>query len=132
MSTMRPSHMHPRIPRHLPTWAQMLDSLGNPPAAAISKWIGVSERTVFNYGRAGQAPRAAMLALFWLTPWGDSALNTDRENLVRVLQSLSKAQGLEVATLRQRIAYLETVGGFGSANDPLASDALHPLREYAR
>lgn len=97
----------------------MVDSVGSPPAAELGKWLGVSERTIWNYHRAGQAPRAVMLALFWLTPWGDSALNTDRENEVKVLQSLTVAQGHELSTLRLRIARLEAIGQFDTANQPL-------------
>lgn len=110
----------------------MLESLGNPEPKRLAKWLGVSERTIWNYNRAGQAPRSAMLALFWLTPWGDSALDTDRENLVRVLQSLTNSLGNDVANLRTRIAYLERIGGFGSANEPAASDSLSIAREYSR
>ena len=33
--------------------------------------------------KADQAPRAALLALFWETRWGRSAIDADRENLVR-------------------------------------------------
>ena len=123
--------MHPRIPRSLPTWAQMLESLNHPTPARVAKWLGVSERTVWNYNARGQAPRAAMLALFWLTPWGDSALDCDRENLVRVLQSLTNAQGHQLSGLRTRIAYLEAIGGFGSANEPVAVPEMTPPRRSA-
>lgn len=110
--------MHSRIPRNLPTWAQMVDSVGSPQPRELARWLGLSERTIWNYHRSGQAPRSVMLALFWLTPWGDSALNTDRENEVKVLQSLSNAQGHEIAVLRLRIARLEQIGDFGCANAP--------------
>lgn len=118
--------MHPKLPKHFPSWSQMVDALGSPAPAQLAKWLGVSERTIWNYTRADQAPRAVMLALFWLTPWGHDSVDSDRENLVRVLQSLTRAQGQEMAGLRQRIAYLEGIGGFGSANEPVAAPEFTP------
>lgn len=118
-----------KLPSRFPTWSQMLDSLGNPSPRDLGRILGLSERTVFNYKKADQAPRAVMLAVFWLTPWGDSALDTERENFIRVLQSLSSALKNENAGLRLRIARLEATGDFRSANDPVHSDQAPAITE---
>lgn len=117
-----------RIPRALPSWGQMLDSLGNPSAQEMAKLLHLSERTIYGYQRAGQAPYSVMLAVFWLTPWGDSALDCDRENLLRVLQSLTKSLENEAATLRVRVARLEATGDFGAANEPVQAPGSAPRR----
>lgn len=111
------------IPRHLPTWQMMHDDLGRPTAAEVSKLLGVSLRTVYGWNRAGQAPRTAMLAVFWLTSWGRSATSTHLENGARVLQSLTESLNNENAGLRLRIARLEQTGDFGAANQPVAERA---------
>jgi hypothetical protein len=124
--------MDARIPQHFPTWAQMLESLDNPSPRALSKLLGVSERTVFNYQRAEQAPRAVMLALFWLTPWGESALNAQRETQITRLPQMVNCLERETAGLRARIARLESTGDFGSANEPVQvpHDPTRALRLY--
>lgn len=118
--------MHPKMPRHLPTWAVMVDSLGSPAPRQLAKWLGLSERTVWNYQRKGEAPRAVMLALFWLTPWGYSQLDCDRETAIQVLQSLSESLRNENAGLRLRIARLEQTGDFGAANEPVHAPHYAP------
>lgn len=118
--------MHARIPKNFPTWADMVSAVGNPAPRELAKWLGVTERTVWNYQRAGQAPRAVMLALFWLTPWGCSAVDTDRENELRGLHGLTKSLQRENAALRVRIARLEATGDFGAANEPVHAPELPP------
>lgn len=54
-----------RLPRHLPSLAQLLTDLGNPTNEAIAKALGVSVVSVRRWKRT-QAPRPAMLALWWL------------------------------------------------------------------
>ena len=60
-----------------------------------------------------------MLALFWETRWGLSALDAQAVNLVRTHIGLNKALVRENANLQRRIEYLESVGHFGSANAPM-------------
>ena len=74
-----------KAPKALPSWLQLLQSLGNPAPADLAKLLGISVRSVFNYSRQDRAPRPVLLALFWVSPYGFSALDTDRENLLRVL-----------------------------------------------
>lgn len=122
------ARMHPMLPRGLPTLEMMLADLGHPSAAEVAKWLGVSERTVYGWKRSTQAPRTALLALFWLTRWGFSALDTHRENQVQVLQSLTVSLNNENAGLRTRIARLEETGDFGTANDPVRNPDGAPFR----
>lgn len=105
-------------PAQLPGLDQLLVDLCNPSADSLSLLLGVSRRAVFGWKSAGVAPRAAMLALFWETSWGRSLLDCETVNAARVARGLVDALERENATLRARVAYLEAVADFGSANAP--------------
>ena len=60
----------------------MLHDLGNPHPARIAKVLGVSVRTVYRWKLEAQmecrpSAKAAALALFWLTRWGQGHPPTD-------------------------------------------------------
>lgn len=55
-----------RLPRYLPSLAQVLNDLGNPTTEAIAQALGVSVVSVRRWKRT-QAPRPALLALWWLS-----------------------------------------------------------------
>lgn len=121
------------LPSYLPTWPQLLDSLGHPAPADLARFLGVTERTVFNYARRGEAPRAVVLALFWITNWGASHVDTHRENCIRAATNLTVLLKKENENLRARIARLEALGDFGAANLPAQSttaQAAPPARRY--
>lgn len=84
----------------------------------IGRALGVHERTVYHWQARAEAPRPAHLALFWESRWGRSQLAADSENAARWARGEADALRREVATLRARVAYLEAVGQFGSANAP--------------
>lgn len=107
-------------PALMPAFSCLLDDMPAP-AAQVARHLGVSARTLARWRAAEQAPRAAMLALFFESRWGRSAVNAHAENGARVYAGLAGALERENATLRARIARLERLGGFGSANDPLVS-----------
>jgi len=69
-----------RIPRGVPPLPVILDALGNPSTDKVARALDVSPSTVRRWIAAGEAPRAAMLALFWLTPWGHSQVDADAFN----------------------------------------------------
>ena len=108
-------------PRHLPALSTLIDDLHERTPAAIAAHLEVSSLTVRRWIAADQAPRAACLALFYETRWGLSALDCEAVNLVRLTSGLNSALRRENAGLTQRIAYLESVGHFGSANAPAFS-----------
>lgn len=113
-----------KAPRQLPPLDLLLADLGNPPPALTARALGVSERTVYGWQAAGQAPRPAHLALFWESRWGQSAVSAEAVNGERWARGQVQALEREAATLRARVAYLEAVGQFGSANAPTLAPAL--------
>lgn len=48
--------------------------------AEIAKFLEIAPRTLNKYRKKDQAPRLVMLALFWETVWGQSAVNADAVN----------------------------------------------------
>lgn len=63
-----------RLPRWLPTFAELIEDLGLRPEThpAVARALGVSERTIRRW-IAGKAPRVARLSLWWLSRYGYSA-----------------------------------------------------------
>ena len=105
-------------PTQLPPLSMLVDDLhGDRSPESIGRHLGVSGLTVRRWLKADQAPRAALLALFWETRWGLSALDAQADNLVRLHVGLNNALRRENATLRRRIARLESLR-YGAANAP--------------
>lgn len=112
-----------RAPRQLPPLDAIVADIGQPAPAVIGRALGVHERTVYHWMARGQAPRPAHLAMFWESRWGRSQISTDSENAARWARGESEALRREIAGLRARIAYLEAVGDFASANAPTLHSA---------
>lgn len=93
-----------QIPDQLPSLDVMLHDLGNPHACALAARLGVDERTARRWQKAGNAPRPVLLALFWLTRWGRSALDAEMTNRAAVLTQLSECQSRELSRLRNVIS----------------------------
>lgn len=89
----------------LPHIETMLNSIGSDVAAA--KLLDVTVKTVKRYRREGQAPRAVMLALFWETPWGLSALDCIAQGEKLMALSQARILGDENAALKAQVAKLE-------------------------
>lgn len=119
--------MKPIAPRALPALSQLLPALGNPSTTVLAAYLGVSERTIYAWKARDEAPRAALLALFWESSYGLSALDAELFNTVTAWKKLSEMQGCEIATLHARIARLEKIGRFGSANAPYLNPGNSPL-----
>lgn len=66
-------------PAKLPHIHLMLENLGLPDEQ-VARFLDVTPKTVARWRKAGQAPRPAMLALFWETTWGQSLHQTRAEN----------------------------------------------------
>lgn len=109
-------------PAQLPPLSMLIDDLmGDRSPESVGRFLGVSGLTVRRWLKADQAPRAALLALFWETRWGRSALDAQAENLVRSHIGLNNALRNENAALKRRIARLEALS-HGAANAP----SFHP------
>lgn len=114
-------------PRALPALSQLLPDLGNPSPREIARFLDVTERTVYGWKAADRAPRAAMLALFWESSYGLSALDAELFNTVQVHKGHAESLARRVVNLESRIARLEKIGRFDSANAP----DLEAVRGYA-
>lgn len=104
---------------HTPPLSYLLDDLLTSDNAAIAAHLGVNPATVKRWKQEDQAPRAAMLALFWESRWGYSLHATTAHNGAMYAQQEAHGLKRENAMLRARIARLEALGGFGSANAPV-------------
>lgn len=100
-----------------PTWASR--------RRPIWRALGVSVRSVYGWRRTGRAPRAALLALFFWSRWGQSLVDAEAVNAARVARGWAQALERENQALRARVQRLERLGDFGSANAPSARPALN-------
>ena len=105
-------------PAGLPMWQTILDDLSNPPAARVARVLGIGERTVYRYTQTGCAPRVALLALFWLTRWGRSAVHAQATNDAIVACGYVEGLKREVQRLQGTVSHLSALTN-GAANDPL-------------
>lgn len=102
---------------HTPPLSTMLDDLLTSSQPAIAKHLGVSVQTLRRWISADEAPRAAMLALFYETRWGYSLLETTAWNGRLWAEQRADVLERENARLRDEIARLIRLGQYGSAND---------------
>jgi hypothetical protein len=108
-------------PRVLPPIAVVLADIGNPTPAAIAAVLDLDERTVRRWIQADKMPRPAHLALFWLTRWGRSIVDTSATNDARLYAGLARSRLDEIEHLRHQLARVVAIADFGSANDPIAA-----------
>lgn len=111
------------IPRQVPPLSMLLDDLGNPPARVIARAVGVSERTVQRWIADDSAPRSVLLALFWVTRWGQSTVHAEAHNSARMWAGFARALQDELQQIRSQLAKLGEIGQYGSSNDPLPGAA---------
>lgn len=91
---------------------------------AIARHLDVSPATLTRWKQADQAPRTALLALFYETRWGYSLMETTAHNGFMIERQWRQALERENAGLRTRIARLERIGDFGAANAPALSGSV--------
>ena len=108
-----------RAPKALPIWQTILDDLGNPHPARVARVLGVGTRTVYRWNRDGHAPRAACLALFWLTRWGRSEIDCAAVNDAAMAIGLASSLEREVARLTTELAHVLALDASGAANRPI-------------
>jgi hypothetical protein len=113
---------HPRV---TPAYGDMLADLGNPSPQQVAKALGVSEFMARKWQRTNDAPRAVMLALFWVTSWGQQWANVDTFNDAQAQRQLAHAFRRRNLELESQITRLARIADFGCANDP-APQAVRP------
>jgi len=117
-----------RAPRTLPIWHAILDDLGRPQARQIAKVLGVGVRTVHRWNRAGQAPKAACLALFWLTRWGHSQVHCQATNDAILAAQIARNLTDRCAELEIQLAHVLALNEHGAANEPISRGAYVSFR----
>ncbi len=108
-----------QAPRHLPSFTRLADDLTTRNAQQISDYLGVTPRTYSRWLAADDAPRSASMSLFWVSRWGVSLIDAHAYNTANMLQGQVSGLQAENTMLRTRIARLERLGDFGSANQPM-------------
>jgi hypothetical protein len=108
-----------RLPRHMPRLAEMLADIGNPTPRDLARALGYSERTVRAWLKTDNAPRAVMLAVFWLTRWGMSSVDAEAHNLMQMHAGLAQCERQRADELAHAVERLETLGAYGAANSPV-------------
>ncbi|MFY7867165.1 hypothetical protein [Roseateles sp.] len=103
------------VPKQIPSLSMMLDDLGNPSAAKLAKALGVCRRTVGRWVADDEAPRAAMLAIFWMTSWGISTIHCEAHNAASQTAVLVAALKRANADLQ---AKLDSLANSGSTRCP--------------
>ena len=106
-------------PKSIPPLYLMLEDIGSPPPKKLAKALGVTQRTVWRWIAAGEAPKPAMLAIYWLTQWGRGSVSADLHNEAVMYAGYVNALKADVARLEAQVESLGRLGDFGSANDAL-------------
>jgi transcriptional regulator with XRE-family HTH domain len=90
-----------------------------PAAQRRGRYLGVSASTLRRWRALDRAPRPALLALFWVSSWGQSALDADLANYATIHAGLARSRETALHNLRAKIVRLMCLAHFGSANDPV-------------
>ncbi|KQW76583.1 hypothetical protein [Methylibium sp. Root1272] len=114
-----------RLPRQLPAFPDLLADLGNPGAALLARALGVTDRTVRRWLVDGNAPRPVLLALFWMTRWGQSEVACEAHNSAVMHAGMVGCLQREIAALRRELGRVLALGEFGAANSPSAVHVEH-------
>lgn len=98
----------------------MLADIGNPTPAELARALDVSPVSVRRWVRADQAPRPVLLALFWLTRWGQSVVACDATNQAQQLAGLLRCLREQLDQAHAEVAELHrtSIDAAGAANGP--------------
>lgn len=118
-------------PRSIPAFSQIVPALGGPSPREISRYLEVTERTVYRWQASDDAPRAALLALFWESSYGLSAIDCELHNAAQVHKNHAQSLVKELVNLRRRIAFLEKNGRFDCSNQPFFPPVALPLSAFS-
>ena len=106
-------------PDNLPCLDHLFSGQPTRDVRQLCRHYDLTPQTLRRWRQAGTAPRMALLALFFETPWGANAENLHAINGWQYARGQVQGLERENANLRRRIARLEAIGGFASANAPL-------------
>lgn len=118
------------MPKRLPTFGEMLIDIGNPHPKEIAKVLRVTERTIWRWKAADEAPRSVMLAIFWTTRWGRSEVDAAAQNDAIRFAGLARCLQDELDAIRARLARVAKIGDFGSSNDPAPGFMANPAMQF--
>lgn len=120
-----------RLPRQFPSFGTLVDDvLCSRRALAIV--LDVHPRTLQRWIDADDAPRTAILAVFWLTRWGVSTIAADAHNAATAQAGLAAALRVELMKAQRQIARMQRAIDAvptGAANAPVYSGESVPLIE---
>lgn len=108
-----------RLPGQLPSLSLMLADIGQPSPKALAKPFGVPVSTAAEWIASGSAPLPVLLALFWLTRWGQSSVEADAVNHASMQASMTSALKTERDKARAQLAHVLGLADTGAANDPI-------------
>jgi hypothetical protein len=120
------------MPRQVPSLATILADLGNPSPVEIARALGVTPRTVERWLHDADAPRPALLALFWLTRWGQSEVDCRAINDAQHQAQRAAVLESEVCRLRAEVSRLVRLGRFDCANDVSHTAPAAPVLQLVR
>ena len=103
---------------HTPPLQYLLDDIFERDLNKVAAFLGVTPQTLKRWQRQDNAPRAALLALFYESRWGYSLMYTTAYNGEMRYRQLAQALERKNAALLLRIERLERLGDFGAANAP--------------
>lgn len=98
----------------------ILEALQATPAQ-VSKFLQVTERSVWRWLADDSAPFPVLAALWHETPAGRHATALDVGNELAIHRGMAVAQGQALAVESARLARLVAISDTGAANDPLLS-----------
>lgn len=105
-------------PAQLPPLPLMLADLGQPSTSHLGRALGVTERTARRWLAAGHAPRPAMLALFWVTRWGQSLALCEAEHSAALARAYAACLADENHALQADLGRVLALADTGAANVP--------------
>lgn len=106
-------------PARLPAFSLILDDLGRPAPRALAAALGVSDYQVRRWLKDDEAPRAAVLALFWITQWGRSELDSRLAYEATLNAGLARSLRDELRASHATLRRVLSLANFESANSPL-------------
>lgn len=112
------------FPRYIdtPNIKTMLDSIGDD--GAIMRMLGCSSQTIQKWRKTGQCPLSTHYAIFWITVWGKSVLESQASLDASRAHLSATAIERENRALKQQLAILE------SRIEAIDTAANAPLRTY--
>lgn len=112
-------HIKYPVYAHTPNIVTMLNSIGAD--GEVMKMLGISHQTLVKWRKKGACPLPAHYAIFWVTMWGRSHLESEASRDAAMAHLNSTAIERENRALKQQLALLEDrlAHGDRAANAPL-------------